>query len=149
PTATPGPTATPSPGGTPTPTPTPTPALGDPGSGTGTGTAALEFDVDAVRNRFCTRRGAACRRPGILLDFDLSGSERAPIQGVLRRRPLRGSGASRRSGRVRFTAQPGEHRVRLLRTTTGKRIGPGRYVLSLRAADGDSTVKTVRFAVTR
>jgi plastocyanin len=138
PTPTPEPTATPGPGPTATPTPTPggggggTPAPG-PGSPGGSTAAVSSFRARAARSHFCTRRTAACKKPGVFLLIDLGARDPVRVRGTLRR-------GSRRVRSVSLLVRPGHRRVRL----PGKRLRPGRYALTLRAGD---ITRRVRFRV--
>jgi hypothetical protein len=126
PTATPTPTpAPPAPTAAPAPAPATTPAPTTP--------AVTSFRVRATRSRFCARRSASCRRPGVFLLVELRASEPVPVRGTLRR------GARRVRG-VSLLARPGRRRVRL----PGRRLKAGRYVLTLRAGD---ITRRVRFRV--
>jgi plastocyanin len=129
-------TPTPSPSGT----PTPAPGAGYGGSTTGTAPATAPatvsaFRARAARSRFCARRTAACRRPGVFLLIDLSAPQAVRVRGTLRR-------GTRRVRSVSMLVRPGHRRVRL----PGARLRPGRYALALRAAD---ISRTVRFRVRR
>jgi hypothetical protein len=91
------------------------------------------FRLRAARGRFCTRRSARCRRPGVFLLLDLAAPEPVRARGTLRR-------GSRRVRSVSLLARPGRRRVRL----PGRRLKPGRYALTLRAGD---ITRRVRFRV--
>ena len=133
-TPTPTPTATASP--TPTPTPTPTPVPVGPRE-------EPAFTASPVRRTFCVR---SCARPGVVLRIDVLVRRTFTLRGTLRRRS--GAAALRRFGAVRFVARPGRSRFRFVRTTTGRRLVPGRYVLRLRIAGGGGA-RTVAFRVRR
>jgi plastocyanin len=153
PTRTPTPTPTPSPGATPTPTPsasatpgpdggtpTPTPTPGPGGDGGDGGDVPAALSVKAAGKRFCVR---GCAKPGVVLRIALAGDDRVVLDGTLRRAPLAG-GKLRRFGTLRITVRPGTRRVRIVRTTSGRRLTPGRYVLRLASRDG-GPARTVRF----
>jgi hypothetical protein len=138
PTPSPGPTATPT--ASPTATPTPTPGGGGgggtgPGGGTPTAGAGVSFRARAAKARFCTRRSARCRRPGVFLVLTVAGDESLRLRGTLRR-------GSRRVRTVSLLARPGRSRVRL----PGKALRAGRYALTLRAGE---LSRVVRFRVRR
>jgi plastocyanin len=126
----------PPPGTPPPPPPSPPPAPG----------AVPDFNVRAIRDHFCARRGSRCPRPGILLRVSLSHA--ATVSGLLERRSR--AGTLRTDGRVRFAGTKGRHTVTILRRTDGRRIGAGEYRLALqaRAATGAaSTRRVLRFSV--
>jgi len=147
----PSPTASPSPSATPTRTATPSPSpasTAGPGGGTATpapgsatappagsapAVSVTSFRARAARGRFCTRRSARCRRPGVFLLLDLGAPQPVRVRGTLRR-------GSRRVRAVSLLARPGNRRVRL----PGPRLRAGRYALTLRAG---SIARTVRFRV--
>jgi plastocyanin len=91
------------------------------------------LDAELLRDHFCTRRGATCRRPGIFLRVSLDTD--ATVSGALERRRLRRprAGRFRPAGRVRFAASAGRRIIRLVRRSDGRRIGVGDYRLTLRA----------------
>jgi plastocyanin len=132
---TPAGSSTPTP--SPSPTPTPSPTDGGAGGGSPTGTpppatggggapvpAVSAFRARAARSRFCTRRTAACRKPGVFLLIDLAAPHAVRVRGTLRR-------ATRRVRAVSMLVTPGHRRVRL----PGARLKRGRYSLVLRAGD--------------
>jgi plastocyanin len=126
PTPTASPTSSPAPGGGTTPPPAaPGPAV--------TGATVSSFRLRAARGRFCTRRSAACRRPGVFLLVDLGASEPVRLRGTLRR-------GTRRVRAVSLRVRPGSRRVRL----PGARLTRGRYALTLRAGE---ITRRVRFRV--
>jgi Copper binding proteins, plastocyanin/azurin family len=134
------PTASPTASPTATPTRPPgggggTPGGGSPGGTTPGGTTApvTSFRARATKSRFCTRRSARCKRPGVFLTLDIAASEAVRVRGTLRR-------GSRRVRTVTLTGRPGRHRVRL----PGRALKPGRYALTLRAG---ALSRVVRFRV--
>ena len=144
PSATASPTASPTaaPTGSPTPAPSGSPAPGSPGqpvpttgagSTGGSGATVSSFRARAARSRFCTRRSATCRKPGVFLLIDLRASEPVRLRGTLKR-------GSRRVRAVSIRVRPGSRRVRL----PGRRLKAGRYTLTLRAGD---ITRRVRFRV--
>ena len=146
PTATASPTASPTAAPTDSPTPSPSPSgsttpgsPGQPGPTTGggstggSGATVSSFRARAARSRFCTRRSAACRKPGVFLLIDLRASEPVRLRGTLKR-------GSRRVRAVSIRVRPGHRRVRL----PGRRLKAGRYTLTLRAGD---ITRRVRFRV--
>ena len=134
--ATPTPTATASPSPTPTSTPVPVGPQEDP---------AASFSVSRVRRTYCVR---TCARPGVVLRVRVLASRAVTLRGTLRRRSS--AGALKRFGAVRLVARPGRSRLTFLRTTAGRRLAPGRYVLKLHIArGGDGIIRTVRFRVQR
>jgi hypothetical protein len=120
----PSPTASPSPGGGASPGPTTT---------GGSGATVTSFRARAARSRFCTRRSAACKKPGVFLLIKLRASQPVRVRGTLRR-------GSRRVRAVSLRVRPGRRRVRL----PGPRLRPGSYALTLRAG---AITRRVRFAV--
>jgi plastocyanin len=146
-----GPT-TPPPGGT-----TPPPGDTTPAPGGGPAPAvAPGFGARLVRDHFCTRKSATCKRPGI--GIRLTAREALAVTGSLERRPLRKprGGKYRASGRVRFAAAKGSSKVNVLRRVDGSRIGVGDYRLTLtgvRAAPGSDGTRSapvvLRFFVRR
>ena len=140
PTPTPVPTASPTASPIPSPTaaPTQSPApgggspTGAPGTGAG-GSVVSSFRARATRGRFCVRRSARCRTPGVFLLIDLAASEPVRLRGTLRR-------GSKRVRAVSLRVRPGSRRVRL----PGPRLKPGRYALTLRAG---AITRRVRFRV--
>jgi hypothetical protein len=81
---------------------------------------------------FCTRRSAACPRPGVRLRIDVSAP--AEVGGTLTRRPRAGA-RFRRFGTVRFgRVAAGPRTLRFTRTAAGRRLTRGAYRLALRAA---------------
>ncbi len=130
---TPDPTASPTASPTATATPPP-PTTGGPQPGTATPTVTA-FRARATKGRFCTRRSARCKRPGVFLTLDLAASEAVRVRGTLRR-------GSRRVRTVTLAGRPGRHRVRL----PGRALKPGRYALTLRAGE---LSRVVRFRVRR
>jgi plastocyanin len=150
PTTTPAPTPTP----TPTPTPSPTPSSTPPPGGSAPPPtappipAATSFTVEPTRDHFCTRRGRTCRRPGVVLRYELEAPARVRIIAAVERSPLRGRARFRDFGDWRFFVTPGVHTIRASRITTrGRRFLPGRYRVTLRSGDGSLAEKTVRFRV--
>ena len=140
PTSSATPTPTPSGGGSPSATPTPAPPSGDPKPDpTGGGGDEPGFTLKATAKRFCVR---GCEHPGVRLVIDLRGADTATLRGTLRRKS---GGKLRRFGSVRVKARAGRHLVRIVRTRSGKRLVPGRYVLRLKLA---GTSREVRFRVT-
>jgi plastocyanin len=126
----------PPPGGD--PQPSPPPPGGDPQPSPPGGTApALEVQTLRTDGRtFCTKRGPACRRPGVRVRIDLSAA--APVAGTLTRR-------ARRFGRVRFgTVAAGPRTLRFTRTASGRRLTAGRYELALTIG---TLRRTLRFRV--
>ena len=100
---TPDPTASPTASPTPTATATPPPpTTGGPQPGTATPTVT-SFRARATKGRFCTRRSARCKRPGVFLTLDLAASEAVRVRGTLRR-------GSRRVRTVTLAGRPGRHR---------------------------------------
>lgn len=91
------------------------------------------FRARAARGRFCTRRTAACRKPGVFLLIDLAAPHAVRVRGTLRR-------ATRRVRSVSMLVTPGHRRVRL----PGARLKRGRYSLVLRAG---GITRRVRFRV--
>jgi plastocyanin len=141
----------PPPGTTPPPGDTPPPPGGGPPAAVAPG-----FGARLVRDHFCTRRSATCKRPGI--GIRLTAQEDLAVTGSLERRPLRKprSGKYRPSGRVRFAAAKGGSSVNVLRRVDGSRIGVGDYRLTLtgvRAAPGSDGTRSaevvLRFFVRR
>ena len=133
---TPAPTASPTASPTAAPTRTPAPGGGTPTPAPGPGVdsrVVSSFSARAVRGRFCTRRSARCRTPGVFLLIDLGASEPVRVRGTLRR-------GSKRVRAVSLRVRPGARRVRL----PGRRLKPGRYALTLRAGD---ITRRVRFRV--
>jgi plastocyanin len=125
---------TPTPTATPSPTATPAPA---PDAGGGAPPAVRVRTFAAAARSFCVRRGPTCRRPGVRVRIDLSGAAR--VRGVLRR-------GGRRFGRVDFGTVPaGPRTLRFRRTTAGRRLAAGRYVLTA-TIDGAGS-RTLRFRV--
>lgn len=105
--------------------------------------AAPGFSIHATRARFCAR---GCPRPGVVLRVTLSAP--ATVAGRLERRSR--TGVWRRDGRVRFGAPAGRHTVTIRVREDGRRIGLGRYRLTLRARAHDgraSTQRVVTFSV--
>jgi plastocyanin len=102
-----------------------------------------------VRARFCTRKGRACPRPGIVLELAVTGAD--AVAGELARRPLRHArgAAYKADGTVALPARSG--RVTFLRRADGTRIGAGDYRLSLHATGpgGASSAVAVHFFVGR
>lgn len=121
----------------------PGPGPGQPGAPT-TGPGALAIQsVTLPRRRFCNRRGRRCRRPGVRFTIDLSTAGR--LTGTLHRRPLKGSRRARRFGTVNFgQVAAGPRRLSFRRTSAGRRLTSGRYMLTLEAG-GDKRV--LRFSV--
>jgi hypothetical protein len=110
--------------------PSPTP----PGSG-GAQEPAL-VSVKLRGTRFCTRRSASCRHPGVKVDIELSAP--AEVRGKLKRR--RG-GRYRKFGSLDFGQLPaGPHRL-AFKKAGGRRLKPGRYRLALRAGGERRTLK--------
>jgi len=140
PSATATPTASPTASATPTAGPSPAgpagaaPATG-PASGGGAGAGVTAFRARAARRRFCTRRSARCRRPGVFLVLDLAASDTVRVRGTLRR-------GGRRVRAASLLVAPGHRRVRL----RGRRLRAGRYALTLRAG---GITRRVRFSVRR
>jgi plastocyanin len=133
---TPTPSATATPSATPTPAPGASPTPG-PSGGTPGAPAVRLRSVALAAGTFCARRGPGCKRPGVRLRIDLSAPAR--VTGVLRRR-------AKRFGRVDLgTVAAGPRTLRFQRTTSGKRLAPGRYALAL-SVDGVAA-KTLRFRV--
>jgi len=129
---TPSPTASP----TAAPTQSPAPGGGSPAPAPGPGVdsrVVSSFSARAARGRFCTRRSARCRTPGVFLLLDLGASEPVRVRGTLRR-------GSKRVRAVSLRVRPGARRVRL----PGRRLKPGRYALTLRAGD---ITRRLRFRV--
>lgn len=133
PSPTPSPTATPYPTPSPTSTPTTTPGGSTPPPSGGSGPAVTSFRVRATSGRFCTRRSARCRKPGVFLRLSLGATEPVRVRGTLRR-------GSRRVRSVSLLARPGTRRVKL----PGSALRPGRYALSLKAR---AITRRVRFSV--
>jgi hypothetical protein len=152
-TAPPPGTTTPPPGNT---TPPPGGTTPPPTSGGAPAAVAPGFGARLVRGTFCTRRGKACKRPGI--GIRLTAQEALVVRGTLERRPLRRprGGSYRAAGRVRFSAAKGSSTVTVLRRVDRTRIGPGDYRLTLtavRAAPGSDGTRSapvvLRFVVRR
>ena len=142
PTPSPGPTATATPSPTATATPTPggggTPSGGGSAGGTTPGSTiapVTSFRARATKRRFCTRRSARCRRPGVFLTLEIGATETVRVRGTLRR-------GTRRVRTVTLLGRPGSHRVRL----PGRALKAGRYALTLRAGE---LTRVVRFRVRR
>jgi hypothetical protein len=118
--AAPGPS--PSPSASPSPSPGPAPP------------SALVRDVHLPRTTFCVRH---CRHPGVVVKLELASAAR--VRGTLTRK-------GHRFGRLDFgTVKTGKHTLRFTRTTAGKRLARGRYVLTLRI--GTEPARTLRFRV--
>lgn len=141
------------PGGT---TPPPADTTPAPGGGSQPAVVAPGFGARLVRDHFCTRRSATCKRPGI--GIRLTAQEDLAVTGSLERRPLRKprGGKYGPSGRVRFAAAKGSSSVKVLRRVDGSRIGVGDYRLTLtgvRAAPGSDGTRSapvvLRFFVRR
>jgi plastocyanin len=130
-----GSTPAPSPSPSPQPTPSPSPSPGPGGGGTtpsGSAPAQLR-SLSLAAKSFCIR----CKRPGVRVRIDLTAPAR--VTGVLKRR-------AKRFGRVDFgTVAAGPRTLRFQRTSSGKRLIPGRYSLAL-SVDG-AVAKTLRFRV--
>lgn len=111
----------------------PAPGSGSPGAGGGGGMGA-QASIESISlpsRRFCARRSRRCRRPGVRFRINLSG--RARVKGALKRRPLRG-GRARRFGTLDFgSVAAGGRLLRFTRTGSGRRLKPGRYVLTITA----------------
>ena len=130
---TPDPTASPTPSPTASATP---PARAASGRSPAPGPAApavTSFRARATKTRFCTRRSARCKRPGVFLALDLEARESVRVRGTLRR-------GSRRVRTFTLTGRPGRQRVRL----PGPALKAGRYALTLRAGE---LSRVVRFRV--
>ena len=128
---TPDPTASPTASATPPPPP---PTTGDPPPGA-PAARVTAFRARATKARFCTRRSARCKRPGVFLTLDIEASESVRVRGTLRR-------GARRVRTVTLRGRPGRHRVRL----PGRALKAGRYALALRAGE---LSRVVRFRVRR
>jgi len=127
PSPTAAPSGTASPGGTATPSPTSTAGAGPapstaPSAGGGTGATVSSFRLKATKGRFCTRRTARCRTPGVFLTIDLGATQAVRVRGTLKR-------GARKVRSVSLLVRPGRRRVRL----PGKALRPGRYSLTLKA----------------
>jgi hypothetical protein len=135
PTPSPTPTASPTPAPSNAPTATPAPGGGaaTPAPAGAPAATVVSFRARATHGRFCTRRSAHCRRPGVFLSLDLGASKAVLVRGTLRR-------GSRRVRTISLRARPGRHRARL----PGRALGPGRYALTLRAG---AITRRVRFRV--
>ena len=129
-------------------TPATSPGTEAPGSGGGSSPGsndAVRIQSVSANGPFCNRRGRRCRRPGIRFRVELSA--RARLTGVLRRRPLDGGGRARRFGTLDFgIVADGPQRLRFRRTKSGRRLGRGRYALTLKAGRDE---EVLRFRVVR
>jgi hypothetical protein len=137
PTATAYPTASPTtpPGGGGGSTPPGGGSPGGPAAPGGTAAPVSSFRVRATKGKFCMRRSATCKRPGVFLTLDLGAGASVRVRGTLRR-------GKRRVRSVTLLGRPGRHRVRL----PGRALKPGRYALTLRAGE---LTRVVRFRVRR
>ena len=118
----------------------PAPSPGQPGAPTTAPTPLRIESLSLPRRRFCNRRGPRCRRPGVRFEVDLSKAGR--LTGTLRRRPLRGRGRAKRFGRLDFgQVRPGERTLSFRRTAAGRRLGSGRYVLTLQAGEDTGVLR--------
>jgi plastocyanin len=118
----------------PTNPPPPPPPGGAPPPPAAGGTPALEVRTLRTDGRtFCTKRGPRCPRPGVRVRIDLSVA--TPVGGTLTRR-------ARRFGRVSFgTVAAGPRTLRFTRTSSGRRLTPGRYALALRIGTARQTLR--------
>jgi plastocyanin len=100
--------------------------------------------------------GAFARSAGALVKLTLS--ERARLDGTLRRRPLKagrtlaGSGRFTFFGTTRHAGARGANRLRVARTRSGRRLTAGEYRLTLVATDpagNRSASRTTRFFIRR
>ena len=119
--ASPTSTATAAPSSSPTASPTSSPGP------TGVGTQVV-FDARLGRRPF-TSRG---RNRGIRVIVDLDDTQPQVLTTTLEKRNSRGRLV--RFGRLRLIARPGTRTYRFQETTTGRKIGPGRYRLTIEAA---------------
>lgn len=94
--------------------------------------AAPVLSGGIARGRLCAKRSARCRIPGLRLT--LRSSEAATFRATLQLRSTR-TGRLRRFGALRLRLRAGINRLKVTRTLTGKRLGPGRYRLVGRATD--------------
>jgi hypothetical protein len=83
--------------------------------------------IKRLRDHFCTKKGPTCKRPGVVLL--VSASKTTAVTAKLSRRPLRGAGAKKAFGTVRFNAGEKERRVTFNRNAQGRRLTPARYEL--------------------
>lgn len=111
--------------------------------------AAPVLSGGIARGRLCATRSAQCTTPGLRLT--LRSSEAATFRATLQLRSTR-TGQLRRFGALRLRLRAGANRLRVTRTLTGKRLGPGRYRLTGRATDSDgqrSAALTRTFTIRR
>jgi len=135
-------TVTVRPAASPAPTPIPPPAATPPPTGAGPAPARL-LGVKLLRTHFCTKRSRTCKKPGVVLSIDLSGT--AAVTGTLSRARLHGAARYKRFGRVDFgRVGAGKHQLRFDRTKSGRKLTPARYELRLVAA---GTTRTLRFRI--
>ena len=118
------------------------------GGGTGGGGTAPTTSPGAVeiesltmpRRRFCNKRSRRCKRPGVRFKIDLSRA--ASLKGTLRRRPLTGNRRAKRFGTLDFgQVRAGSRTLSFRRTTAGRGLTSGRYVLTLKAGDDTGTLR--------
>jgi plastocyanin len=126
PSPTPSPTASPTASAEPSTSPSPYPGGGGSGGGPAGSTTA---PVSSFRLR------AATRGRRVFLTLTIGAGESVRVKGTLRR-------GKRRVRSVTLVGRPGRHKLRL----PGKRLKPGRYVLTLKAGD---LKRVVRFTVRR